>query len=71
MNKMPFRVRDTSSQYQPSYVDPVPAEPTEEKTSKKSKNKVKKSAVAPKPVVNQSGGGFQMKHDPTNQCDYF
>ena len=65
---MSFRMRDTSSQFQPQYVEPEPVKPVEEK----SKNEKKTETVAnPVPFTNQSYEGFQMKHDPTNQCDYF
>ena len=69
---MSFRMRDTSSQFQPQYVEPEPVKPVEEKSSKKSKKEKKTETVAnPVPFTNQSSEGFQMKHDPTNQCDYF
>jgi hypothetical protein len=65
-------MRDTSSQFQPQYVEPEPVKPVEEKSSKKSKKSKKTETVAnPVPFTNQSSEGFQMKHDPTNQCDYF
>lgn len=68
---MSFRLRDTSSQFQPQYVEPEPVKPVEEKSSKKSKKEKKTETVAnPVPFTNQSSEGFQMKHDPTNQCDY-
>lgn len=66
---MSFRMRDTSSQFQPQYVEPEPVKPVEEKSSKKSKKT--KTVANPVPFTNQSSGGFQLKHDPTNQCDYF
>ena len=69
---MSFKVRDTSSQYQSTYVGTVPAEPVEEKLGKKSKKKRKegkKDTVVP--FSNPISGGFAMKHDQTNQCDYF
>jgi hypothetical protein len=60
---MSFRVRDTSSQYQPKYEEQEPID-------KKGK-KGKKQAVidVPKKVTKKSGG-FQLRYDPTNQCDY-
>lgn len=69
---MSFKMRDTSSQFQPQYVEHEPVKPVEEKSSKKSKKSKKTETVAnPVPFTNQSSEGFQMKHDPTNQCDYF
>ena len=69
---MSFRMRDTSSQFQPQYIEPEHVKSVEEKSSKKSKKEKKTDTVAnPVPFTNQSSGGFQMKHDPTNQCDYF
>lgn len=68
---MSFRMRDTSSQFQPQYVEPEPVKPVEEKSSKKSKKEKKTETVANHvPFTNQSSEGFQMKYDPTNQCDY-
>lgn len=69
-----FKVRNTSTQFQPQYVETVPVKPVEEKSSKKSKKKGKKTEtviVEPASFDTQSSGGFRMKHDPTNQCDYF
>mgnify|MGYP006983829060 CR=1 FL=1 len=72
---MSFKMRDTSSQFQPQYVEHEPVKPVEEKSSKKSKKSKKEkkteTVANPVPFTNQSSDGFQMKHDPTNQCDYF
>ena len=69
---MSFRMRDTSSQFQPQYVEPVEEKSSKKsKKSKKSKNEKKtETVVNPVPFTNQSSEGFQMKHNPTNQCDY-
>jgi hypothetical protein len=71
---MSFRLRDTSSHYEPKYVEQETTEPVDEKTKtkKKKKGKEKTSTVTPAPVnvtVSRSGG-FSMKHDATSQCDY-
>lgn len=67
---MSFRLRDTSSQFQPQYVEPEPVKPVEEKSKKSKKEKKTETVANPVPFTNQSSEGFQMKHDPTNQCDY-
>lgn len=69
-----FRVRDTSSQYQPiSSETPVPPiTSVEEKGSNKNKSSLTTSVSSkPLPVATQSSSGFQMKYDYTNQYDYF
>jgi hypothetical protein len=68
---MSFRVRDTSIAFQP--VEPPV---TKKKTKKHRKGKTGEKETPSKhstPPKKTSGttGGFQMKHDPTNQCDYF
>lgn len=65
---MSFRMRDTSSQFQPQYVEPEPVKPVEEKSKKEKKTE---TVANPVPFTNLSSEGFQMKHDPTNHCDYF
>lgn len=68
---MSFRMRDTSPQFQPQYVEPEPVKPVEEKSKKSKKEKNTETVANPVPFTNQSSEGFQMKHNPTNQCDYF
>jgi hypothetical protein len=67
-----FKIRDTSSAFQPleELERELERENEEHKSSKKSKKKGSKSVnkTRKKPSTN---GGFQVKHDPTNQADYY
>lgn len=61
---MSFKIRDTSESFQPVY-EPEP----EPETSKNSKKKTKSVPRVTKKQPNS--GGFQVRHDHTNQSDYF
>lgn len=70
---MSFRIRDTSIAFQqdePQSTTKKTKKNKKGKTEKKSEFDTETPSTPPKKNSSMTGG-FQMKHDPTNQCDYF
>ena len=72
---MSFKIRDTSVQYQQP--DPVPQIKESKSKSKKEEKETEEKETEEKTisdiqtVIKRSSEGFQVKHNLTNQCDYF
>lgn len=67
---MSFKIRDTSVQYQQP--DPVPQIKESKSKSKKEEKETEEKTISDiQTVIKRSSEGFQVKHNLTNQCDYF
>lgn len=74
---MSFRIRDTSISFQQEE-QPIPVKKDKkDKKGKKGKKDDEKSELEYRPSTTpfssgtSKGDGFQVRHDPSNQCDYF
>lgn len=80
MNKMSFRIRDTSTAFMPIELSPpvqekkrtsIKKNKKSEKSNEPKKKKDVQECVKPKTWGRTGSSGFHIKHDPSNQCDHF